>query len=200
MSSAMLQALGFAVGVSYASGLKLYATVAVLGLLQHFSFARLPSSLGFLGNPIVIAIALALFALEFFIDKIPYVGSAWNAFHTFIRPPVAALLSYGAFSPAPHQWRILAALLGGGIALSSHSVKTALRTPIEASPEPFSTSAMSLAEDGLTGVVTWLAAAHPVIAIIVVAALLGAMSYLTVKLYRALRRSVGRAARVFQRG
>jgi len=199
VSSAIVQALGLVVGASCASGLKLYATIAVLGLLQHFGIVRLPASLNVLGNPIVIAIALVLYAAEFFMDKIPYVGSAWNAFHTFIRPPAAALLSYGAFSSAPPQWRALAALLGGGIAFSSHSAKMALRTPIEASPEPFSTWAVSLGEDVLTAVLAWLAAAHPVMAIVTVVALLGAAFYLAVKLYRAFRRAVGRFVRIFRR-
>ena len=195
MSSTMLAGLGLAMGVSYASGLRLYATVAVLGLLQRFGVVHIPASLGILGNPIVIAIALVLFALEFFADKIPYVGSVWNAIHTFLRPPGAALLSYAALSPAPADWRILGALLGGGVAFSVHSIKTALRTPLEASPEPFSTSAFSLVEDGLAAAVAWLAAVHPVLTILVVVALLTAMLYLTVKLYRAFRRTFGWVAR-----
>jgi len=195
MSSAMLAALGLAMGLSYASGLKLYATVAVLGLLQRFGVIHLPASLSILGNPIVIAIALALYALEFCADKIPYVGSVWNAVHTFIRPPAAALLSYAALSPAPADWRVLGALLGGGVAFSSHSIKTALRTPLEASPEPFSTSVFSLAEDALAAAVAWLAAVHPVVAIVVVVALFAAMLYLTVLLCRVFRKTLGRFSR-----
>ncbi|MCL5006049.1 MAG: DUF4126 domain-containing protein [Acidobacteria bacterium] len=200
MSSAIVQTLGLAMGASYASGLRLYATVAVLGLLQHFGIVRLPGSLSVLANPIVIAVALVLCAAEFLMDKVPYVGSAWNAFHTFVRPPAAALLSYGAFSSAPPQWRVLAALLGGAVALSSHSAKMALRTPIEASPEPFSTSAVSLGEDGLTALLAWLAAAHPVISIIIVTALLAAAFYLTMKLYRAFRGAAGRFVRILRSG
>ena len=198
MSSAMLAALGLAMGMSYASGLRLYSTVAVLGLLQHFGVVHLPASLAVLGNPIVIAIALVLYALEFFADKVPYVGSVWNAIHTFIRPPAAALLSYAALSPAPAEWRALGALLGGGVAFSSHSIKTALRTPLEASPEPFSTSAFSLAEDGLAAAVAWLSATHPIMTIVVVVALFAAMLYLTVKLYRVFRKTFGRFARAFR--
>jgi Domain of unknown function (DUF4126) len=188
MSSAMLAASGLAMGVSYASGLRLYATVALLGLLQGFGVVHLPASLGILGNPVVVAIALALYALEFFADKVPYVGSVWNAIHTFIRPPAAALLSYAALSPAPTEWRVLGALLGGGVAFSSHGLKTALRTPLEASPEPISTSAFSLAEDALAAAMAWLSAAHPVVAIFVVVALLAAMSYLVLVVYRFLHR------------
>lgn len=195
MSSAMLAALGLAMGASYASGLRLYATVAVLGLLQRFGVIHLPASLSILGNPIVIGIALALYALEFFADKVPYVGSVWNAIHTFIRPPAAALLSYAALRPAPADWRVLGALLGGGVAFSSHSIKTALRTPLEASPEPFSTSAFSLVEDALAAAVAWLSAVHPVVAMVAVVALLAAMSYLAFALYRLFRRSFGRFAR-----
>jgi Domain of unknown function (DUF4126) len=199
VSSAMLAAFGLAIGVSYASGLRLYATIAVLGLLQHFGTVHLPSSFSVLGNPIVIAIALVFCALEFFADKIPYVGSAWNAMHTFIRPPAAAVLSYAALSPAPAEWRILGALLGCGVAFSSHSIKTALRTPLEASPEPLSTSVFSLAEDGLSAAVTWFAAAHPVMAIAIVVTLLTATLYLTVKLYRAFSKGFGRFASALRR-
>lgn len=198
MSSATLAALGLAMGMSYASGLKLYSTLAVLGLLQYFAVIHLPASLTVLANPIVIALALALFGLEFFADKVPYVGSVWNAIHTFLRPPAAALLSYAALSPAPTEWRILGALLGGGVAFSSHSIKTALRTPLEASPEPFSTSAFSLAEEALAASVAWLAAIHPVITIAVVVALLAGMIYLTLFLYRALRRGFGFFASAFR--
>jgi len=200
MSSAMLAALGLAIGMSYASGLKLYAAIVVLGLLQHFGLVHLPSSLSVLGNPVVIAVALALYSLEFLADKIPYVGSVWNAVHTFIRPPAAALLSYAALSPAPAEWRILGALLGGGVAFSSHSFKTALRTPLEANPEPVSTTAFSLAEDGLAAAAAWLAAAHPVLAIVVVVLLFAAMFYATVLLYRVFRMGVSRLARAFLRG
>jgi hypothetical protein len=198
MSSAMLAALGLAMGMSYASGLKLYTTVAVLGLLQRYGVVHLPPSLSVLGNPIVIAIALALYALEFFADKIPYVGSAWNAIHTFLRPPAAALLSYAVLSPAPAEWRILGALLGGGVAFSSHSIKTALRTPLEASPEPFSTSVFSLAEDTLAAAVTSLAAVHPVLTIVIVVVLLVSTLYLTVLLYRVFQKTLGRFARSFR--
>jgi hypothetical protein len=186
--------------MSYASGLKLYAAIVVLGLLQHFGLVHLPSSLSVLGNPAVIAVALALYSLEFLADKIPYVGSVWNAVHTFIRPPAAALLSYAALSPAPAEWRSLGALLGGGVAFSSHSVKTALRTPLEASPEPVSTTAFSLAEDGLAAATAWLAAAHPILAIVVVVLLFAAMFYATVLLYRVFRMGVSRLARAFLRG
>ena len=198
MSSAILAALGLAIGLSYASGLKLYATIAVLGLLQHFGVVHLPSSLSVLGNPVVIAVALALYSLEFFADKIPYIGSVWNAIHTFIRPPAAAFLSYAALSPAPAEWRILGAILGGGVAFSSHSVKTALRTPLEASPEPVSTTVFSLAEDCLAAAAAWLAAAHPILAIVGVVLLLAAMFYATVVLYRVFRTGLARVAQAFR--
>jgi Domain of unknown function (DUF4126) len=188
MSSAMLAASGLATGISYSAGLRLYATIALLGLLQRFGIAHLPAPLSVLGSPIVIAIGLALCALEFLADKVPYVGSVWNFVHTFIRPPAAALLSYAALSPAPAEWRGLGALLGGGLALSSHSIKTVARTTLEASPEPFSTFAFSIAEDALAAAVTWLAVKHPVAVIAAVVVLLAGMSYLSVRLFRIFHR------------
>lgn len=195
---AVLQTLGLALGASFASGLNLYATVAVLGLLQHFQATCLPLPLSGLGHPIVIAVALALYAIEFFFDKIPYVDNVWNAFHTFIRPPAAALLSYGAFASFPEEWRVLGALLGGGIALSSHGTKMAVRTAATVSPEPFSNIVLSLGEDGVTAVLTWMATAHPIFTTVVVAVLTGISVYLMVKLYGALRRSLRGLFRVFR--
>src|SRR5256885_2207419 len=92
-----IETLGFTLGTSFASGLNLYLTVAAAGLFQRFGLVQLPDSLQVLANPIVIGIAAALFVVEFVADKIPYVDTAWDAVHTLIRPPAAALIAYGAF-------------------------------------------------------------------------------------------------------
>ncbi len=186
-----LGTIGLLLGASFASGINLYATVATLGLLQRFEVVALPPSLAILGHPIVLAIAIALYLIEFVADKIPAVDHLWDAAHTFIRPPAAALLAYAAVAPAssgvPELWRIAAALLAGSIALTAHSTKAATRGAVNASPEPFSTAAVSFAEDLLAIGLSWLAVVHPAIAIGVVALLLVASIVILVTLFRFVR-------------
>jgi len=155
---AMLAAIGFA------AGLNLYATVAVLGLLAHFGHLPLPPGLQLLAAwPIIIA-ALALFAVEFFADKVPAFDLIWNALHTFIRVPVAGLLAYQATSQLSPERQLLATLLGAAVALAAHGGKTAARAAVTPSPEPFSNITLSLGEDVLAIGLTWLATRHPYVA------------------------------------
>ncbi len=144
-----LQTLGLALGAGFSSGLNLYATIATLGLLERYRIIHLPGSLQVLSHPWVLGIALALYAIEFLADKIPYVDTVWDAVHTLIRPPAAALLAYGATVAAPAEWRWSAALLAGGVALTSHSTKASTRAAVNTSPEPFSNWLLSLGEDAL---------------------------------------------------
>ena len=132
-----LQTLGLALGAGFSSGLNLYATIATLGLLERYGIIHLPGSLQVLSHPWVLGIALSLYAIEFLADKIPYVDTVWDAAHTLIRPPAAALLAYGATVAAPAEWRWSAALLAGGVALTSHSTKASTRAAVNTSPEPF---------------------------------------------------------------
>jgi hypothetical protein len=121
-----VETLGLALGAGFSSGLNLYATIATLGLLQRFGVIHLPAPLQVLSHPWVLGIAIALYAIEFFADKIPYVDTVWDAIHTVIRPPAAALLAYSAAGGAPPEWRWGAALLAGGVALTSHGTKASL--------------------------------------------------------------------------
>jgi hypothetical protein len=144
--------------------LNLYATTAVLGLAAHFGHMALPPGLEILaGWPVIIASAV-LFSVEFFADKIPAFDLIWNALHTFIRVPVAALLAYRATSQLSPEHQLLATLLGGAVALIAHSGKTAARAFVTPSPEPFSNIALSTGEDVLAIGLTWLATKHPYIA------------------------------------
>jgi hypothetical protein len=147
--------------IAFAAGLNLYATVAVLGLLARFSHLPLPPGLQLLSTwPIVIA-SVALFAIEFFADKIPAFDLVWNALHTFIRVPVAGLLAYQATSQLPPERQLLATLLGAAVAFVAHGGKTAARAAVTPSPEPFSNMTLSLGEDALAIGLTWLATRHP---------------------------------------
>lgn len=157
------------IAASFASGLNVYATVATLGLLSHVHAFQLPSTLHMLGSwPVILACAV-LFALEFFADKIPVFDLIWNALSTFVKVPVATLLSYGAAQHLSPGLQIAVAALGGVIALAAHGSKIAMRTAVTPSPEPFSNMALSLAEDIAAISLTWFATRHPIIAGIIVA-------------------------------
>jgi hypothetical protein len=188
----LVQTLGLALGAGFSSGLNLYATIATLGLLQRFGVIHLPASLQVLSHPWVLGIAVALYAIEFLADKIPYVDSIWDLIHTLIRPPAAALLAYGATVAAPAEWRWGAALLAGGVALTSHSAKASTRAAANTSPEPLSNWLLSLGEDTLAVWLTWMATVHPTATIVVVGLLLGMAALLLFYLFRFLRRSLRR--------
>jgi uncharacterized protein DUF4126 len=160
------------VAVSFAAGLNLYATVATLGLLAHAGALSLPPALHLLASWYVIAASGVLFAVEFFADKIPAFDLIWNALHTFIRVPVAALLAYRATAALSPWEQLAAAVAGGAIALAAHGGKTAVRTAVTPSPEPFSNFALSLGEDVLAVFLTWFATRHPYWAAAIVAVLL----------------------------
>jgi hypothetical protein len=187
-----LQTLGLALGAGFSSGLNLYATIATLGLLQRYGIIHLPASLQVLSYPWILGIALTLYAIEFLADKIPYVDTIWDAVHTLIRPPAAALLAYSATVSAPSEWRWGAALLAGGVALTSHGTKASTRAAVNTSPEPFSNWLLSLGEDALAVWLTWMATVHPTATIVVVAFLILLAGYLLFHLFRFLRRSIQR--------
>jgi hypothetical protein len=189
-----LETLGFALGTSFASGLNLYLTVAVVGTLQRFGVVQLPASLDVLSHPAVLGLAVVLFAIEFIADKVPYVDSVWDAVHTFIRPPAAALLSYGAFAgeSVPPELQVGAALLAGSVALTSHGAKASTRAAANASPEPLSNWTLSFLEDGLVVFLAWMAAEHPLLAAGIVVVLVIIATFVIWKLFGFLRRSIAR--------
>jgi hypothetical protein len=187
-----VEILGLALGAGFSSGLNLYATVATLGLLQRFGVIHLPASLQVLSHPWVIGIAGALYVIEFFADKIPYVDTAWDAVHTLIRPPAAAILAYASAAAAPPEWRWGAALLAGGVALTSHGTKASARAAANASPEPFSNWTLSFGEDVLAVWLSWMAAAHPAATIVIVTVLVALAAFLLFHLFCFLRRALQR--------
>ena len=191
-----LETLGFALGTSFASGLNLYATVAAAGLFDRLGIITLPEPLQVLAHPMVLGLAVTLFVIEFVADKIPYVESVWDAVHTFIRPPAAALLSYSAFAGGvPEQLKIGAALLAGSVALTSHGAKATTRAAANVSPEPVSNWTLSLAEDSIAVFLAWLAAAHPIITAVVVLVLVIVAVLLIWRLFRFFRQVVARFGR-----
>ena len=183
--------IGFAAGTSFAAGLNLYATVATLGLLERFGIATLPPALAPLGHPLVLGLALALFVVEFFADKIPFFDNVWDAIHTFIRPPAAAILAYAAVAGIPAPWRLAAALVAGGVAFTSHGTKASARAAVNTSPEPISNTVVSVTEDALAIALAWLAATHPVITLVLTLVLLAATVWVLMRIVRLLKRVFG---------
>ena len=168
----LVAALGRTLGLSFAAGINLYATVVVLGLASRFGWVELPEQLRAFDSNIVIGVALAVYAVEFAADKIPWVDSAWDSVHTFIRPIGGALIAVAALGDASPTFEGLVAILGGSVAASSHLTKTGARVAVNASPEPVSNWIMSLAEDAFVVGLGAVAIAYPVAALVVVVGLL----------------------------
>ncbi len=179
--------LAIAIAASFAAGLNVYATVASLGLFSRAGVLQLPPSLHMLDNWWVIGVAVVMFVIEFFADKIPAFDLIWNALHTFIRVPVAVLLTYGATTQLSPSGQIIAALIGGLFALAAHSGKTAVRVAITPSPEPLSNIGLSLGEDVVAIGLTWLATKHPYFSVAIVGVLLLIIALMIRWVVRAMR-------------
>ncbi len=194
-----LSTLSLALGSAWTSGINLYATVTVLGLLQKFGAAKLPGGLDVLDNWWIIGVAGFLYLVEFFADKIPYVDSVWDVVHTFIRVPAGVIVAYAATYELDPSIYIPATLIGGGLALSSHGTKAALRAGANFSPEPVSNWVLSIVEDIIAFVGTLLAVFAPVIIAIVLVVFVILFLWFFPKVLRALRR-IFRSTRAFLRG
>jgi hypothetical protein len=190
MSDVSISLIGLLLGASVASGLRLYATIAVLGFLGRSGVIALPEGLAILTHSWVIVVAASLYLVEFLADKIPIVDSVWDLVHTFIRVPVAALLAWAALggTDVPEHWRVVATLVCGSVALSAHGLKSSTRAVINTSPEPVTNWLASLAEDGLTAFLLFLAVKYPVAAACVAAAVVVLAILLVAWMARALRR------------
>jgi len=175
------------VAVSFAAGLNVYATVATLGLLARANVLVLPDALHPVASWWIIGASIALFGVEFFADKVPAFDLVWNALHTFIRIPVAALIAWRATATLSPEEQLLASLLGGLIAFAAHGGKTAVRAAVTPSPEPLSNIGLSLGEDVIAISLTWLATRHPYTAALIVAALVFLVILLIRWVWRALR-------------
>jgi hypothetical protein len=184
----LLPTLSLALGSAWTSGINLYATVTVLGLLQKFGAARLPGGLDILDNWWIIGVAAFLYLVEFFADKIPYVDSVWDVVHTFIRVPAGAIVAYGATNQMDSSVHVIATLIGGGLAFSSHGTKAALRATANVSPEPVSNWILSLVEDAIAIIGSILAVFAPVIIAIVLVIFLIFFAWFMPKFVRAVRR------------
>lgn len=182
-----ISSIALASGLSWASGLRLYATVFIIGILAKLGYIPLPESLNILSNPMVIGVSGILMTVEFFADKIPYVDSAWDSIQTFIRIPAGALLAMGAINSADPMIATIAALLGGSLTGMTHATKAGSRALINTSPEPVSNIATSFGEEGLLLGGGWLALAHPMVFLGVLAAFILVMIWFMPKLWRGIK-------------
>jgi hypothetical protein len=192
-----ISTLAISMGASWVSGINLYATVAMLGLLGRFTSVKLPGELDVFTSWWIIGVALFLFVVEFVADKIQVVDSIWDVIHTFIRIPAGAIIAATAFGEFDRKIQVVALLVGGGLALSSHGTKAATRAVINASPEPFSNIAASVAEDILVIVSILLAAFLPVLVFVVIGAGLCFSLWILPRVIRFFRQVVRRIRSLF---
>src|SRR4051794_2143475 len=190
--------LSLALGSAWTSGINLYATVTVLGLLQKFGGAKLPGGLDALDNWWIIGIAAGLYIIEFVADKVPYVDSVWDVVHTFIRVPAGAIVAYAATNHLDNSITIPATLLGGGLAFASHGTKAAARIGANLSPEPVSNWALSFLEDGIAIVGVILAVFAPMVIAVVLVIFLILFFWFAPKVFRAIKRLFSALAGFFR--
>lgn len=183
-----LVTLGRTLGFSFAAGVNLYATVAILGLSARYGWVDLPPQFQAFNNTFVIGAAIVLYLVEFFADKIPYFDSLWDMIHTAIRPLGGALIAVATLGNASPGVEGLIALLGGTVAASSHLTKTSTRAVANTSPEPVSNWALSLGEDIFVVGLGYLALAHPVAALVVALVLLALIVIFAAVIVRTVRR------------
>ena len=167
-----LTTLGRTLGFSFAAGVNLYATVAILGLAARYGWVSLPPQFQAFNSDIVIGVAVVMYLIEFFADKIPYVDSLWDVIHTAIRPVGGALIAVTTLGDASPTVEALIALLGGTVAAGSHLTKTSTRAAANASPEPFSNWLLSIGEDLFVVGLGYLALKYPIAALVVAGTLL----------------------------
>jgi len=187
----LAQLIAFAAVLGFASGIRLYAVLLIVGLIGYAGWVELPSGLSLLQHPFVLIASLVMFVVEFFADKVPGVDTAWDAVQTFIRIPAGAALAAGVFGGLDSaMWTTIAAILGGSLAATSHFTKAGTRAAANTSPEPFSNVALSLAEDVAVGGLLWLVVTYPLVAAAIVAVLVMIALWLLPKLFRFIARIV----------
>jgi len=188
------QLLALAAALGWASGVRLYLAVFLVGMGGYLGAIDLPAGLQMLQHPAVLAASGFMCFVEFFADKIPYVDSMWDLVHTFIRIPAGAALAAAALGADSHTIALVAALLGGSLAATSHAAKLTTRAAVNTSPEPFSNIGVSLLEDGFVVFMMWLSATHPLLfAVVLVLTLVIAVTLIVVlfKFLRVVGRKLG---------
>lgn len=185
---AVIATIALTMGVGWASGINLYATLAMLGLMANTGNIDLPPDLQVLANPLVIGAAGFMYAVEFFADKTPGVDTVWDSLHTFIRIPAGAALAAGAVGDLNVGVEVAAAIVGGGLAATTHAAKAGSRVLINTSPEPFTNWTASFAEDLAVIGGIWTALYHPFIFLGLLVLFIVLMIWLLPKIWRGLKK------------
>ena len=188
-----LASLGRTLGFSLGAGINLYATVAILGLAQRFGWVTLPAHFHVFDHDVVIAVALVLYAIEFFADKIPWVDTLWDGLHSFVRPLGGALVAVAAHGQTSPTATVLVGLMGATVAASAHATKAGARAAANLSPEPVTNWLLSFGEDVFVVTLAVLALSHPVVALGVTLVALVLIALFARWIVRGLRRRFGRA-------
>lgn len=188
--------VALASALAWASGMRLYVTLLLVGLAGHFGWFgfQLPDGLKVLGNPYVIGAAGVMTFVEFFADKIPGLDSLWDSIHTFIRIPAGALLAAGMTGDDLSALTVAAGLIGGTITAGTHFTKAGSRAAINTSPEPVSNVAASLAGDAVVVGGLWTAINHPWVFLVLLAIFLALIAWLLPKLWRFIKRIINKLA------
>lgn len=192
-----LSTLAMAAALAWASGIRLYAAIFLIGLAGRQQWIILPEHLKILGHTYVIVASGGMLVLEFLADKIPAIDSIWDAIHTFIRIPAGALLAAGVIGVDDGAaWAVVAGLLGGTITAGTHFTKAGSRALINTSPEPVTNWAASLTEDAVILGGLWLAFSHPVVFLVLLGAFILLMIWLLPKLWRFTARLLTRLSQL----
>jgi hypothetical protein len=192
-----LQLIALAAALGWASGIRLYAVLFIVGAIGYAGWFEIPEHLRVLSHPMVLCASGFMVAAEFLADKVPGFDSVWDVVHTLIRIPAGAVLAASVFGDSPPAWMLASAILGGTLAAGSHFTKAGARLAINTSPEPVSNWIASFSEDLLVGGVIYLALAHPVALLIVLALLIIVSLWLLPKLWRFVRALSARVSRAF---
>ncbi|EMR14318.1 transmembrane protein [Methylophaga lonarensis MPL] len=191
--------IALTMGVAWASGINLYATIFMLGLMGITGHAVLPEELAFVSDPVVMFAAGFMYCVEFFADKIPGVDSGWDSLHTFIRIPAGALLAASAVGDVSPAMELSAALLGGTLAAGSHFTKAGSRLLINTSPEPFSNWTASVSEDVLVIAGLWAALHYPWLFLAFLCLIVILMIWLLPRLWRLIKALFAKLANLFRK-
>lgn len=195
---ALVQTIALTAGAAWASGINLYAVLLVLGLGGATGNILLPEDLQVLQDPMVIGAAGLMYCVEFFADKTPGVDTAWDGLHTFVRIPAGAMLAAGAVGEMSPVVAVVAGILGGGLAATTHATKTGTRLLINTSPEPFSNWTASITEDAMVFAGLWMALNHPWLFLGLLVLFIGLMIWMLPKIWRLILSLCRRIARWFR--
>lgn len=191
--------LALTMGLAWASGINLYATLFTLGYLANTGNIDLPPDLQIVANPVVLGAAGLMYCVEFFADKIPGIDTAWDTLHTFVRIPAGAMLAAGAIGDINPAVEVAAALLGGGLAASTHATKAGSRVLINASPEPFTNWAASIGEDIAVIGGVWACLNHPILFLVALVFSIILMIWLLPKIWKGVKKVFRFIINLFQK-